>query len=86
MPVASGLAPPLRLWPKGPPERPKAAREGPEGIEVMTIVKLIFAALFLFALHHFLELYGEPMGAHMITVAMAFLIAVVIRLGEESFA
>ena len=52
----------------------------------MTIVKLIFAALFLFALHHFLELRGEPLGAHVITGAMACLIAVVIRLGEESFA
>ena len=83
---AAHLAPPLRLLPKGPPERPKATREGPEGIEAMTIVKLIFAALFLFALHHVLELRGEPLGAHVITGAMACLIAVVIRLGEESLA
>ncbi len=51
----------------------------------MTILKLGFAAFFLFALHQFLMTRGDPMGAHVITGAMAFLIAVVIGLTKESF-
>ncbi|MFI5014050.1 MAG: hypothetical protein ACHQAY_17060 [Hyphomicrobiales bacterium] len=51
----------------------------------MIILKLCFAAIFLFALHQFLLGHGSPMGAHVITGAMAFLIAVVIGLTKESF-
>ena len=51
----------------------------------MTILKLGFAAFFLFALHQFLEANGGPMGAHVITGAMAFVIVVVIGLTKESF-
>jgi hypothetical protein len=56
-----------------------------KGDEAMIILKLSFAAFFLFALHQFVEAHGGPMGAHVITGAMAFLIAVVIGLSKESF-
>jgi hypothetical protein len=51
----------------------------------MIILKLGFAAFFLFALHQFLEIHGGPMGAHVITGALAFVIAIVIGLTKESF-
>jgi hypothetical protein len=51
----------------------------------MVILKLGFAALFLFALHEFLLQHGTPMGAHVITGALAFIIVVVIGLTKESF-
>ena len=51
----------------------------------MIILKLCFAAIFLFALHQFLLQQGGPTGAHIITGAMAFLLAVVIGLTKESF-
>jgi hypothetical protein len=64
---------------------PKAARKVQERGRGMTILKLGFAAFFLFALHQFLEANGGPMGAHVITGALAFVIVVVIGLTKESF-
>jgi hypothetical protein len=51
----------------------------------MIILKLGFAALFLYALHEFLRQHGSPTGAHVITGALAFIIAIVIGLTKESF-
>jgi len=50
----------------------------------MVILKLCFAAIFLFGLHQFLLGHGTPTGAHVITGAMAFLLMVVIGLTKES--
>jgi hypothetical protein len=51
----------------------------------MLILKLGFAAMFLYALHEFLLSHGTPMGAHVITGALAFIIAIVVGLTKESF-
>jgi hypothetical protein len=51
----------------------------------MIILKLGFVGFFLFALHQFLLEHGSPMGAHVITGAMAFILAVIIGLTKESF-
>jgi len=51
----------------------------------MTILKLGFAALFLFLLHRFLSAHGGPTGADVITGAMAFLIVIIIGITKESF-
>ncbi|SDR49983.1 hypothetical protein SAMN05444161_4757 [Rhizobiales bacterium GAS191] len=51
----------------------------------MTILKLVCTGLALWGLHQFLLAHGTPMGAHVITGAAGFLLAVIIGLSKESF-
>jgi hypothetical protein len=51
----------------------------------MIILKLAFTGLALWGLHEFLLTHGTPFGAHVITGAAAFLLAVIVGVTRESF-
>jgi hypothetical protein len=49
----------------------------------MFVLQAGVAAIFLFALHQFLLGHGNPMGADVITGAMAFLLVIVVGLTKD---
>jgi hypothetical protein len=51
----------------------------------LTILKLLAAGIALLGLHSFLAAHGTPAGAHIITGAAAFLLAIIIGVTRESF-
>jgi hypothetical protein len=51
----------------------------------LTILKLLVAGITLFGLHGFLAAHGTPAGAHIITGAAAFLLAIIVGVTRESF-
>jgi hypothetical protein len=82
---AGPLASPLRHPPQDERNAPTRHGKALKRDQAMVILKLGFAALFLYALHEFLLQHGTPTGAHVITGTLAFLIIIVIGLTKESF-
>jgi hypothetical protein len=52
---------------------------------VMMVLKLGFIVAALVVLHEFLAAHGSAMGAHVITGAAAFIVAILFTLIKESF-